>query len=144
MAASYAGAFPRRTPRIDNFAPLNPTQRRLLTGARHVARYMDARFSIFGFRFGFDSIIGIVPGLGDVVSAVASVYLLWVGVQLRLPGRKLLRMLLNAAADLGMGIVPVVGDVADAVFKSHMRNLRIIEEHVRRVESVYDTHAVRR
>jgi hypothetical protein len=115
-------------------AVLSPTQRRLLTGARGLANLFDDKFSVLGFRFGLDAIVGLVPGIGDLISAGASAYLLLVGIQLRLPPTKLLRMAFNAGTDLLMGLVPFLGDVGDAVFKSHLRNLRIIEEHVARVE----------
>ena len=112
----------------------SPSQRRLLSGARGLAHLFDDKFSVLGFRFGIDSIVGLVPGIGDLISAGASAYLILVGIQLRLPPSQLLRMAFNAGADFVMGLVPFVGDLADTVFKSHVRNLRIIEEHVRRVE----------
>ena len=144
MRAAYSGAMSGRTRRAPNLGPFTPSQRRVLAGARQFGELMDNRFSVLGFRFGLDSIVGLIPGIGDAISAIASVYLLWVGTQLGLPKRKLARMLANALADLGFGLVPVVGDVADAVFKSHLRNLRIIDEHARRVESVVDARVVRR
>ena len=144
MTAAYRGAFGGRTRRATNLGPLSATQRRALAGARQLGVLMDARFRILGFRFGLDSIIGLIPGIGDAVSALASAYLIGVGVQLGLPKRKLMRMLLNSAADLGIGLVPGVGDLADVIFKSHMRNLRILEEHARRRENVVEGRVTRR
>ena len=109
-------------------------QRRLLSGARGLAHLFDDKFNVLGFRFGIDTIVGFVPFVGDIISGVASAYLIVVGIQLRLPPSKLLRMALNAGTDLLIGLVPFLGDAADAVFKAHLRNLRIIEEHVQRVE----------
>lgn len=92
---------------------------------------MDTRWGIGPFRFGADAVVGLVPAAGDLVSGLASAYMLWVGIQLGLPLIKLVRMAANVAIDLLLGVVPVAGDAADALFKSHVRNLRIIEEHVR-------------
>ena len=146
MRAAYPGVSGGRdrTRRATNLGPFTPSQRRVLAGARQFGELMDSRFSILGFRFGLDSLIGLGPGVGDAISATASVYLLWAAVQLKVPPTKLTRMVMNTLADLGFGLVPVVGDLADAVFKSHMHNLRIIEEHARRVESVVDGRVVRR
>ena len=115
-------------------ADFSPSQRRLLAGARGLAHLFDDKFSVLGFRFGLDTVVGLVPGIGDLISSGASAYLLLVGIQLRLPPTKLLRMAFNAGADFLIGLVPFLGDLADTVFKSHLRNLRIIEEHVARVE----------
>lgn len=113
---------------------LSPGQQHYLTGARQLARLMDARWGIGPLRFGLDSILGLAPGLGDAVAAVISLYQVWVGVQLGLPGSKLGRMLGNTIFDFLIGLVPFVGDLADTFFKVHIRNLRIIEQHVRDTE----------
>lgn len=121
----WRGASARR-------APLTHDQRRVLGGARRLAKLLDAQFNVFGFRFGLDSIIGVVPIAGDIVSASAGVYLLWVAKRLDLPTSALIRMAVNTVTDVGLGIVPVVGDLADAVFKANIRNVRIIESYVGR------------
>jgi hypothetical protein len=121
--------LPRR-----RYQPLTIGRLRLLRSARVVADLFDTRFSIFGFRFGLDTVVGLVPGVGDVVAAGASVYLIWVAGQLGLPLRKLLQMGLIAGFDVLLGLTPFVGDVADAIFKAHVRNLHIIEDYVRRME----------
>ena len=115
-------------------ATFSPAQRSMLAGARGLAHLFDDRFRIFGIRFGLDNIVGFIPFVGDAIAAVASLYLVLVGIQLRLPPTKLARMIAIAGADFLIGLIPFVGDAADLVFKSHVRNLRIIEEHVRRVE----------
>lgn len=102
---------------------------RQLADARRVARLMDSQFSILGFRFGLESIVGLIPGVGDLLGLAASLYMIVVGQRMGLPASALARMVLNSLADFGIGLVPVVGDVADMVFKSHIRNLRIIERY---------------
>ncbi len=129
--------FPRtmsRGARTARVAGLTPTQQRVLRSARGVANLMDNQFSFLGFRFGVDTIVGIIPVFGDLVAAGASVYLLAAARQLGVPRSSLARMSVITVADLLLGLVPFLGDAADAVFKSHMRNLRIIEAHVRAVD----------
>lgn len=121
--------LPRR-----RYQPLTIGQRRLLRSAHIVADLFDTRFGIFGFRFGLDTVVGLVPGVGDVIAAGASIYLIWVAGQLGLPLRRLLQMGLIAVFDVLLGLTPFVGDVADAIFKSHVRNLRIIEDYVGHME----------
>ena len=115
-------------------APLTPAQRRYLAGARQLARWMDVKWGIGRLRFGLDTIIGLLFGVGDLAAGVASLYQMWVAIQLGVPVSKLLLMTVNIVVDLLFGLVPVGGDIADMFFKSHMRNLRIIEEHVRQME----------
>lgn len=101
-----------------------------LTTARKLARLLDAQFNILGLRFGFDTLIGLVPGIGDAIGLVSSSYLLWLGFSLRLPKAKLVRMGLNIVIDTAMGLVPVVGDLGDLFFKANLKNLRLIEAHL--------------
>ena len=140
MTATFPDYFPSRMPpRVQS--AFTPSQRRMLAGARALAHLFDDKFRILGFRFGIESIVGLVPFVGDAVSSIASAYLLLVGIQLRMPPSKLLKMATIAGVDFLVGLVPFVGDLVDMVFKAHVRNLRIIEEHVRTMEGA--THAKR-
>lgn len=98
--------------------------------ARWLARTLDARWGLGPFRFGIESVFGFIPGVGDAVSVAVSAYQLLVAIRLALPPSKLARMLFNVALDLLFGFVPLLGDLADTVFKVHLRNQRIIEGHV--------------
>ena len=133
MSTTFPDYFPAPLPaRVHG--TFTPSQQRMLAGARALAHLFDDKFRILGFRFGIESIVGLIPGVGDAISSIASVYLLLVAIQLRMPPSKLLRMALNAGFDFVIGLVPFLGDLVDMVFKAHVRNLRIIEEHVRTME----------
>lgn len=97
-----------------------------------LANLLDTAFVIPGtrMRFGLDAIIGLVPVVGDAVSALLSGYIIWEARQLGLPRWKIARMVANVAFDTAIGIVPFVGDIADTMFKSNRRNLRIVLEHL--------------
>ena len=80
-----------------------------------------------GFRMGLDALVGLVPGLGDLVGGAAALYGIGVAWKLGAPGIVLTRMVLNAAIDALVGAVPVLGDLWDVGFASHRRNLAILE-----------------
>jgi hypothetical protein len=79
---------------------------------------------------GLDSIIGLVPVLGDIITAAMGAYIVWEGKNLGLPKWKLARMAGNVAFDTAIGSVPVAGDAFDLFFRSNSRNLRIIRKHL--------------
>lgn len=81
----------------------------------------------FGFRIGLDAIIGLFPGLGDAVGGAAALYGLGVAWKLGAPGIVLTRMVMNASVDALLGAIPILGDLWDAGFASHRRNLAILE-----------------
>jgi hypothetical protein len=97
-----------------------------------VANLMDNAFLIPGLnrRVGLDAVLGLVPGVGDALSAAIASYIIWEARQLGLPRWKIARMIGNVAVDTAIGAIPFAGDVFDVVFKSNQRNLRIIHEHL--------------
>jgi len=110
--------------------PPQPTSLDLL---RRWAVLLDSAFRVPGtnFRFGLDAIIGLVPGLGDLVAPVFTVAVLLTGLKMRVPAVVQARMVLNAAIDVLVGLVPLLGDFADAVWKADLRNVALLERHAR-------------
>lgn len=96
--------------------------------ARLFATLMDNQFKVLGVGFGLDNILGLVPGIGDLLSFALSFYLIWIGFKMELPSEKLSQMVKNILVDALIGSIPVVGDFGDLFFKANMKNLRIIEE----------------
>jgi hypothetical protein len=84
------------------------------------------RVPVLGWRFGLDALIGLVPGLGDTATSLASFYILAAAVRYRVPKITLLRMGLNIALDYVVGSLPIVGDVADAWWKSNQKNVELL------------------
>jgi hypothetical protein len=115
----------RRTP---------PSTPATLDALRRYAVLLDSQFRVPGtnIRFGLDAIIGLIPGLGDVSTPVFAGLLLLQGVRMRLPLVVQARMVLNAALDMLLGFVPVLGDLADIGFKANLRNLALLERHATR------------
>ena len=86
------------------------------------------RVPVLGWRFGLDALIGLVPGLGDTSTALVSFYILAAAVRYRVPKITLLRMGLNIGIDYVVGALPVVGDLADAWWKSNRKNLELLQK----------------
>jgi hypothetical protein len=82
------------------------------------------------FRIGLDPIVGLIPGLGDLLGVLASSYIVREAARLGAPPSVLTRMAFNVALDGLIGLVPFVGDVFDAVWKANLRNYRLLEQHV--------------
>lgn len=93
---------------------------------------LERSFKVPGTNFpiGLDSIIGLIPVLGDIVTTALGAYIVWAARNLGLPKCKLWRMAGNIAVDTAIGAVPLVGDAADVLFRSNTRNLRIIKKHL--------------
>jgi hypothetical protein len=93
-----------------------------------LSRWMDGVFRIpgLGWRFGLDAIIGLVPGVGDILTSLASFYILAAGVRYRVPKITLLRMGFNIGIDYVVGSVPFVGDLFDAAWKSNQKNIDLL------------------
>ena len=79
---------------------------------------------------GLDSIVGLVPVIGDFVTAAMGAYIVWEARNLGIPKWKLWRMAGNIAVDSAIGAVPLVGDAFDLAFRSNSRNLRIVRKHL--------------
>ena len=94
---------------------------------------LDSRFRVPGtsIRFGLDAIVGLIPGIGDISTPVFAALLLLQAVRMRLPLVVQARMVFNAALDMLMGLVPILGDLADIGWKANLRNLALLERHAR-------------
>jgi hypothetical protein len=92
-----------------------------------LADLLDSRFVIPGtsFRFGLDAVIGLVPGVGDLLSMAISLYLVNRASRLGLTRFVQARMLANVAIDTAIGAIPFLGDIFDAGFKSNRRNIAL-------------------
>jgi hypothetical protein len=97
-----------------------------------LSHLFDRAFRIPGtqWRFGLDALIGLIPGLGDIVGSLVGAYSLWIARQLGASGAVQARMVMNLAIDGIVGLVPFVGDLFDFAFKAHSRNHALLTQWV--------------
>ncbi len=123
---------PTRSAVFEALKTAGPSREDSLARITLLAKLMDNAFVIPGLnrRVGLDSVIGLVPGVGDAISAALASYIIWEARQLGLPRWKIARKIGNVAVDTALGAIPLAGDVFDIFFKANERNMRIIHEHL--------------
>lgn len=97
-------------------------------------KLLEGLFTLPGtnLRVGLDSIVGLVPVVGDLITAAMGTYLVWEARNLGMSRWQQARMLGHVGVDTVLGAVPLVGDIFDFAYKSNTRNLRIIRKHLDR------------
>ncbi len=96
-----------------------------------LARWLDYAFTLpGGFRFGLAGIIGFIPGIGDALDAIVSLYIVVRAIQLGIPRVAIARMLVNIGIEGLAGAVPFLGDLFDIAFKANRRNYQILKNHI--------------
>jgi hypothetical protein len=95
-----------------------------------LSRYLDGLFRVpgTGWRFGLDSLIGLIPNVGDTLTSFASFYILVAGVRYGVPKITLLRMAFNIGLDYLVGTIPFIGDAFDFFWKANQQNMDLIRE----------------
>ena len=103
--------------------------RRRIEAMEHL---LERSFRIPGINYpvGLDSIAGLVPVVGDFVTAAMGAYIVWEARNAGLPKWKLWRMAGNIAFDTAVGAIPIAGDAFDLLFRSNTRNLKIVKRHL--------------
>jgi hypothetical protein len=100
--------------------------------SRRLARIMDDLVTVPGTRvgLGLDALIGLVPGVGDLVGSTLSGAIVFDAMRHRVPVPVLARMGLNLLLDAALGLVPVVGDLLDVAHRANRKNLRLLERAI--------------
>jgi hypothetical protein len=82
------------------------------------------------FRIGLDAILGLIPGIGDVLGVLLSSYIVREAARAGAPPSVLARMTFNVALEGVVGMVPFLGDIFDAAWKANQRNLALFDAHL--------------
>ncbi len=122
MALKTVGSFASSSPLPDAAA------REKLERLSH---WLDDRFAIPGanWRIGLDGIIGLVPGIGDVVTTALAAYIVIEARRMGVPKTVLMRMIKNVVVDAAVGSVPLIGDVIDIRMKTNRKNLALLNDY---------------
>ncbi|KAF9209798.1 hypothetical protein BGZ49_000985 [Haplosporangium sp. Z 27] len=114
----------------DKKAPtvLSERDARVLARVKSRAKLLDTGLNIGCARVGIDPIIGLVPVAGDLVTMLLALQLIYMAQEAEIPKSLSYRMLLNVVFDFGIGLVPILGDYADFLFKANARNAKHFEE----------------
>lgn len=116
-------------------AGLSDHDAKVLTKVKRRAYRLDmSLFNCCGIRFGWSSVIGIIPGIGDLIDAFMAMMVFRTCQQVEggLPNDVKAKMLLNIVLDFGVGLVPFLGDIADALFRANTRNAVELEKFLRK------------
>lgn len=97
--------------------------------AERLTELLEDRFTLFGFKFGLDPIIGLLFGAGDMVTLVVGMYYIWIAKRLSLPDAAIARMMGNIMLDFLIGMIPFIGDLFDFSFKAHSKNWQILQSY---------------
>lgn len=119
---------------FDAFRNAAPSQDAALRRMQTVANALDTAFVVPGTnqRVGIDAIVGLIPGVGDILTTLLSSYIIWEAKNLGVSRFTLWRMLANLGVHAAVGSLPLIGDVFDAFFRVNQRNMRIVRSHLDR------------
>ncbi len=108
-----------------------PTRFRILS---HV---MDEAFTLpGGKKIGWDGVIGLIPGFGDIAGTIISSYMIFFAIRQGVSKIVILRMLYNVCLEMVIGFIPVLGDVFDFFYKTNTRNYQLLEQHYKNPDGV--------
>lgn len=111
--------------------------------ARVITKLLDKQFRIGKVSFGIDPILGFIPGIGDILSLILSFYVMWIARRLEIPERHIAQMTRNIIFDFVLGIIPLVGDVSDFIFKANSKNLEILEKYLKEEKRIVDGQLIK-
>jgi hypothetical protein len=121
-------AHARQRPHVDRAARRRIARERLIL----LSKLMDSAVELPGLRtrIGLDAVLGVVPVVGDLLSAGIGLFLIAEARELGASRWLQAKMLGNLLTDVAIGAVPLVGDVADVYFKAHLRNLKLLQKEL--------------
>jgi uncharacterized protein DUF4112 len=105
-----------------------------------IARSMDraVRLPIIGVRVGWDSILGLIPGIGDALTLGPAGYIVVQGHRMGAPFDVTARMISNIGIDALIGSIPLIGDLFDVGWKANTRNVALLRDHFESTETTRD------
>lgn len=116
---------------------INQNPEKTIRRLARLANLLDSRYRIplTKIQVGWDSMLGLIPGIGDVLPVVFSLYIVIEAIRMRMPWNIILKMLGNVLLDFIIGLIPVFGDYFDIYWKANQRNVRLLRKHFERHHS---------
>ena len=101
-----------------------------ITRLKRLSERLDETFTIPGtdHKIGIESIIGVIPLVGDLIGGIISTYIMYSGIKIGASPRIIAQMAANIAIDFAIGSIPIIGDLFDFVWKANKKNVKLIEE----------------
>lgn len=120
---------------------MNHTHHKEIEKLEKLARLMDSQFGVPGtnIRMGLDSILGVIPGIGDTATMLVSVYIIHRARQHGAHPALLSRMGYNVFVDWLIGLVPFFGDIFDVGWKANKKNVELLKAHLETVKYQTDS-----
>lgn len=120
-------------PRLDSILDEEQKRQReqIRTFADFLARLLDSIVPIPGtsIRIGLDPLLGLIPGLGDVIANLIGSTILFLAAKLQVPKIVMVRMALNVSLNTVVGAVPGLGDLFSIWFQSNLRNAELLRRY---------------
>ena len=118
-----------RTSRISAGPTMTETETR--KELQKLSVLLDSQFQLpFGWRIGWDGILGLIPGLGDFATNIMSFYILYKAALLGCPPAVIARMGLNLLIDNVIDTIPLIGNLFDFVWKANLKNVQLMENYL--------------
>ncbi|PJJ87361.1 uncharacterized protein DUF4112 [Brevirhabdus pacifica] len=87
-----------------------------------------------GIRLGLDSLLGLIPGVGDAAALGPAGYIVYSAHQMGAPKSALAKMTVNIGIDALIGSIPLIGDIFDVGWKANRRNVALLRKHLEEAE----------
>lgn len=99
---------------------------------RRIADMLDTKFKLpNGWRFGWDGILGLIPGAGTMVTDAFSFYILFRAAVMGYPPSIIARMGINVAIDNIVDKIPLLGFILDFIWKANTKNVALMDQYMK-------------
>lgn len=102
---------------------------RHLIFAASLANLLDNQFGFGKYKFGLSAIIDLIPGVGDIIDAAISFYLVWIAINMKVPGLIIFHMVWNILVNFIIGLIPILGDAAYIFRRVNLKNLKLLQDY---------------
>ena len=94
-----------------------------------LGQFLDSKFKIGRFKFGYDGLIGLIPVVGDITTMSLSMYIVLRALLMKYPTPIIIKMILNILIENLIGIIPFFGNLFDFAWKSNLKNITLLEQY---------------